>query len=178
MRHLEIAMDITVNPGVPPPGGHAAPQPTPDLRPSADSAALARSAPEALPLVLAPPQAAASVGPTTEAGKIARARLEGLETARPSTAPERVLKPFGISMLPDFEARQREAAAREAAEDSRQRSAEAAIDAETAAAAAAEDEARAEAVAREVDASTERAAAATARADQPAETAAPDTRES
>ncbi|MGZ9810095.1 hypothetical protein ACXN5S_06490 [Pseudoroseicyclus sp. H15] len=116
-------MDLSALQGVPPQGGQSAPQPIADLRPTADAAVIAKGAPQPLPIVAAPP-AATTVPATTEAGAVARARLEGLETARPVEAPERVLKPFGISMLPDAEARQRAAAAKAEAEAQAERSAD------------------------------------------------------
>lgn len=61
-----------------------------DQRPVADAAALARDPTPLVPLPI-PPQ-------YTQKGAIARAQLT--DTARDGTTVERVLKPYGVAMLP------------------------------------------------------------------------------
>ena len=74
------------------------PRHTMDLRPAADAAAIARDprphAPLGVPAAL-PPQ-------TTQVAAVSRALLDGSADAGfpPLKAPERVLKPWGIQMLP------------------------------------------------------------------------------
>lgn len=74
-----------------------APRVLPDLRPVADAAATAR---------LVRPEAALAVPPVpapspTQAGLVSRSVLESdRDLRRPGEEPPRVLKPWGVSMLP------------------------------------------------------------------------------
>lgn len=73
---------------------HPAPQIQPDLRPSADAAALVRDPSPQIPLPMPPGSSQTAVVTET---RIATKSAQ-IDTDRP---PERVLKPYGIGMLPE-----------------------------------------------------------------------------
>ena len=66
------------------------PLPTMDHRPTADAAALARDPTPFMPMPMS--------SPYTQKGAVAEARLT--DTTRDVTMVERVLKPYGVTMLP------------------------------------------------------------------------------
>lgn len=91
---LETIMDITATASV-----STVPRHTADLRPAADAAALARQPQPHLPLG---PAAASQPPQSGQVAAISRALLDTSDTSKfpPLKEPPRVLKPYGIEMLP------------------------------------------------------------------------------
>ncbi len=96
----------------------AAPQHVADLRPVADAAAMRRETDPALP-VAAPPAtsfAALAFPPVTPPSPVTKAEVGKTLLAADSGADDRKLKPWGVTMLPNSEARDQAARQQEAKE--------------------------------------------------------------
>lgn len=88
----------------------AAPQPQQDLRPTADTAALVRDPQPSVPMAIP-----ASMG---QSAAVNASRMADTTTRVEETMPtERVLKPFGVAMLPESHEQRAEREASEAADE-------------------------------------------------------------